>query len=236
MRNLKIYFGVVGLYWLFLASMLLMYGYRQSFLVLNALNNPFMDYIMYFLTWFGDSLFIASVVVLVFPKNTALQLMMILSVTITGLIVQALKQWIFGDYDRPLKVFEESDIVHIIGDYRLYHRSFPSGHSVTTGTAFTLLAWFLRDKRKGVLLSALMAVLVSYTRIYTGSHFPGDVLAGSMIGTLLCLLILYCLRRPLTNWISTWPARAARVFRIGIQVAAVAGIVVTVIEYLRYIY
>ncbi|MHC1706646.1 MAG: phosphatase PAP2 family protein [Bacteroidales bacterium] len=235
MNNIRVYIGFVGLYWLFLAALLLGYGYRDSFLLLNSLNWPWLDYFMYVLTWFGDSLFIASVMVLAFPRKTSLLLMMILSLALTGILVQLLKQWVFGDWDRPLKVFENSADVHIIGDYRLFHRSFPSGHSVTTGAAFTVLAWYLRDKRYWVIMAGIMAVIVSYTRIYTGSHFAGDVLAGSVLGTLLTVLFIFGVSGKIDAWVSRWTPLTEHYFRKVLQIVACAGIVLSVITYMRYI-
>lgn len=57
--------------------------------------------------------------------------------------------------------------------------SFPSGHSAAafafaTGVGHTLPA-------AGVPLRAL-AALVAYSRVHTGVHYPGDVVAGSLLG------------------------------------------------------
>jgi membrane-associated phospholipid phosphatase len=67
-------------------------------------------------------------------------------------------------------------------------RSFPSGHSAAafafaTGVGHVLPA-------AAVPLYAL-AALVAYSRVHTGVHYPGDVLAGALLGTGLALLVTH---------------------------------------------
>jgi undecaprenyl-diphosphatase len=39
-------------------------------------------------------------------------------------------------------------------------------------------------------LAASLAVLICYSRIYVGAHYPLDILAGAIVGLLLALLVL----------------------------------------------
>jgi len=57
--------------------------------------------------------------------------------------------------------------------------SFPSDHAVTVGavTAGLLLA----NRRLGA-VAALLAVLMAVARVYVGAHYPGDVVAGLLLG------------------------------------------------------
>jgi undecaprenyl-diphosphatase len=40
-----------------------------------------------------------------------------------------------------------------------------------------------------------LAVVVGYSRIHTGVHFPGDVVAGALLGTVLAQVTTYTLDR-----------------------------------------
>jgi membrane-associated phospholipid phosphatase len=57
--------------------------------------------------------------------------------------------------------------------------SFPSDHA--TGGFALAVAVFLYDRAIGALLLALAAV-VAFARVYVGTHYPGDVVAGALIG------------------------------------------------------
>jgi undecaprenyl-diphosphatase len=57
--------------------------------------------------------------------------------------------------------------------------SFPSDHA--TGAFALAVAIFLYDRTIGTLLLVLAAVL-AFARVYVGTHYPGDVVAGALIG------------------------------------------------------
>ncbi len=72
------------------------------------------------------------------------------------------------------------------GDRKRSNSSFPSGHAAT---AFAL-AWVLtrRWRRLGPAFF-LLALLVSYSRLYLNRHFLSDVVAGAVIGLLVAWLV-----------------------------------------------
>ena len=61
-------------------------------------------------------------------------------------------------------------------------RSFPSGHSAAAFAFATGVGHV--SPAAGVPLRAL-AALVAYSRVHTGVHYPGDVVAGALIGSTL---------------------------------------------------
>ena len=71
-------------------------------------------------------------------------------------------------------------------------RSFPSGHAAA--------AFAFAGGVGGVLPVAAvplraLAALVGYSRVHTGVHYPGDVLAGALIGTTVAQLTTHALDR-----------------------------------------
>jgi membrane-associated phospholipid phosphatase len=71
-------------------------------------------------------------------------------------------------------------------------RSFPSGHSAGAFAFATGVGHAM--PRAAVPLRAL-AALVAYSRVHTGVHYPGDVLAGALMGTALAQLTTHALAR-----------------------------------------
>lgn len=62
--------------------------------------------------------------------------------------------------------------------------SFPSGHAQGSATFWGYLA--IRGKRRWfALLAGALALLVAFSRLYLGVHWPADVVAGLALGTLL---------------------------------------------------
>lgn len=102
---------------------------------------------------------------------------------------------------RPSHQQELSDDLHFVNDYRGGKFSFPSGHAINTmgvavfltlllGGAIPLMRW----------LPLAWSLLVGFSRIYLGVHFPSDVLAGFILGALWGWL-WYQLARKLLNFL-----------------------------------
>lgn len=65
--------------------------------------------------------------------------------------------------------------------------SFPSGHASTAFAAATVLTFFDKKRRW---FYYLVAILISYSRIYLGCHYFFDVAVGAVIGWFISRLLL----------------------------------------------
>ena len=79
------------------------------------------------------------------------------------------------------------DVIKCLEDY-----SFPSSHATTALAAATVISAF-DNKRKWVYF--LVAILISYSRIYLGYHYFLDVVAGGILGWTLSKIAIFQLRR-----------------------------------------
>jgi membrane-associated phospholipid phosphatase len=83
--------------------------------------------------------------------------------------------------------------------------SFPSDHSVMAGAT---AAGLLLVSRKLGLVAVVAALLMAFARVYVGAHYPGDVLAGLVIGAAVAILGWFLVRVPLTRaaaWLRDQP-------------------------------
>jgi membrane-associated phospholipid phosphatase len=98
------------------------------------------------------------------------------SVAATSAIVNAVLKPL-GRRPRPDRVAEEVPLARQVSMPR--STSFPSGHAASAFAFATSVSRVL--PREAVALQAFAAI-VAYSRVHTGVHYPGDVIAGSLIG------------------------------------------------------
>jgi undecaprenyl-diphosphatase len=84
---------------------------------------------------------------------------------------------------RPCNVLENIHL--LVNCTRAY--SFPSSHAMNIFTGCLLLSYSYRKIR---LLLFIIAILVSYSRVYVGVHYPFDVLAGVVLGIFCAFIII----------------------------------------------
>jgi undecaprenyl-diphosphatase len=83
-------------------------------------------------------------------------------------------------------------------------KSFPSAHAANNFAVATVCAVFFR--RWGWLLF-LPAILVAYSRVYVGSHWPLDVLVSCLLGLGIGLLVIVGVEALWRRWGKSWLPR-----------------------------
>lgn len=63
--------------------------------------------------------------------------------------------------------------------------SMPSAHA---SDSFALFAFTYTIYRRWALILLVFAILVSYSRVYVGVHYPSDIIVGALVGSIIGLL------------------------------------------------
>mgnify|MGYP001180039116 FL=1 len=181
-----IYLNIIRFTW-FLGALFLLFQDKLDFQKkINQMGNPVLDLVMRNLTYAGDGLFAVLVFIVLLFIRIKTALIALISFALTAGIVQLLKHTVFDTMKRPY-YFLQSDVnFRIIEDFT-YHssNSFPSGHSASIFAICTVIAYQYKSKLSIQLLLVVIAVLVALTRVYLCQHFLQDIIAGSLIGTLI---------------------------------------------------
>ena len=81
-----------------------------------------------------------------------------------------------------------SSLVLLVDGYRGGSYGFPSCHAANS-FALATCAWLLIRRAKVTAFIFGWAILNSYTRLYVGVHYPGDLLVGALIGSAIAVLV-----------------------------------------------
>lgn len=87
-----------------------------------------------------------------------------------------------------------ADLVHTVNNHCGGQYGFVSSHAANTFALACFVGLVLKNHFKWMLPFMLSwAAIVSYSRIYLGVHYPGDILGGALLGTLIGVLIFKAL-------------------------------------------
>lgn len=159
---------------------------QQLFLFLNSLHAAWLDPIMIAvsgkLTWIPLYLLI---VYLVYRNQQWRGLLwFVVCAGLVVLLADRISVLAFKDIFQRLRPCHEasiSDYVYLPSGHKGGLYGFVSSHAANTFGIAVLTALFLQ-KRWATLLLLIWALWVSYSRIYMGVHYPGDVLCGGILG------------------------------------------------------
>lgn len=147
---------------------------------LQQIHNPVLDKIMVFLSRVGEAgiVWIAlAIVFLIMKKTRRCGAQMAAAMLFTFIIGNLILKNAIGR-DRPCWI--DPTVVLIVKNPTDF--SFPSGHSMNGFTAAVTILFY---NRSWGIAAVVLAALIAFSRLYNFVHFPTDVFAGIVIGTLV---------------------------------------------------
>lgn len=167
----------------------------ELLLFLNQFHNTFFDSVMFRLTnqlsWIPFFLFIIFYIYKNFKKDTLWILLGIaIVIVISDQIVSGFMKPFFSRF-RPSNDPSLVGLLHIVNEYRGGLYGFASSHAANSFGIALFLWLFTHRKIKWIWIMFIWATIFSYTRIYLGVHYPGDIVSGAIVGMLISYLVFW---------------------------------------------
>ena len=179
----------------------------QILYTLQELRTPLVDGLMVFITSLGDHgwfWILMGVLLFSFPRTRILGGCMLISIAAGFLLGNVMLKNIAAR-QRPCWLDPSVELlVPVPKDF-----SFPSGHSLVSFEGAVCI--FLFNRKWGI-PALMLAVLTAFSRLYLFVHFPTDVLAGIVMGTVIAWSVVRTAKRQMekTDRMSGKPLHGCR--------------------------
>lgn len=168
-------------------------------LIVNGAHSPFFDAVMWCIS--GRWIWVPFYIVLTYMlfRRFSWKRATLCLITI-GLIILAADQTCASlirpevcrlrpaNLNNPL-----SHLVHVVNGYRGGRYGFPSCHAANTFALAMFMSLVFRNKRFTVMMFS-WAIVVSYSRMYLGVHYFGDLFCGASVCSLFAVLFYSLLK------------------------------------------
>ena len=151
------------------------------------MQSGFMDKFMPFITVFGDAgifWMVWAALLVVFPKTRKTGLGMAFAMMI-GLLVCNVTLKPLVARIRPYDLQAGLGVMIQLLCEAQHDFSFPSGHTIASFEAAVVL---LKNSKKMGIPAMILAVLIAFSRLYLYVHYPTDVIASILLGTLFAFI------------------------------------------------
>lgn len=161
---------------------------KKILLWLNSFHSPGADSVMILMTktifWLPLYIVLAY---LLFKRFKVEGWFVLAAAGLSILLADQITSGFMKPFFARLRPSQEPDLVgliHLVNGYKGGLYGFASSHAANT-FAIAFLIWrVFKDISPWTALLFLWAFVMSYTRIYLGVHYPGDILVGALVGIL----------------------------------------------------
>ncbi len=171
------------------------------YLINNLAVNKYINLFFSFCAQYLIFIFLILVILIWFYKkpisekldNKRIFMLSVLSSIVSWLVIDKILGFIYYE-PRPFVRFHN---IHLLFHY-IANNSFPSDHSAVTMALASII--FIYNKKIGAFL-IFLSVLIGFSRVFSGVHYPDDIIVGFLSG-ILSAYIIYMLRDKLEKVLS----------------------------------
>ena len=172
---------------------------NELFFFLNNLHNSWMDTIMWHISgkwqWVPFYVLLLFYIIKTYKKQSVYILIALTCVIICSDFIAS---GIFKPYFERLRPTHDprwEGMVHIVNGYKGGRYGFASSHAANTFGLATMIFFIFRSIYRITPYIFLWALVVSYSRIYLGVHYPLDIITGAIIGFFSALVFYFLAKR-----------------------------------------
>ena len=146
---------------------------------IQSIANPFLDILFQLITICGEQMVLVLIISIIYWVKDKKFGEYIAYAVLTSVLVNCVVKDIFK-FKRPIG--EEG--IRTLREKTATGYSFPSGHTQGAGSFYGAMVIYIK-KKVMCIIAIIMIILIGFSRLYLGVHYPKDVIVGGILGVLI---------------------------------------------------